>query len=285
MLSDRKKKDILKAISKETGMSVSSIYKILSYPFRFSRQSISEVRKAAERYGFTVSSDMPATDTCREGTASIRRILRNEADTDRLFVHLREQALAPEANVVCYDEIASQRATASILARKLELLFESEGQELDCVYFANGGTYIACSAIEKLSRRYSAASHTVAIGHELLDGDQRSLMEGRQRGYVGVFFGPSGRYPRFLPNRIDKPRVLLYHMGNTKKRGNNHESCSFLHRGRPTRREKMSLRDRRPPTLLSCPFRLRRYSFWGRCHRSNSRDLRGHYPRAYRRAY
>lgn len=333
MISDRKKKDILKAISKETGMSVSSIYKILSNPFQFSQQSISEVRKVAEKYGFTVSSDASATDTCREGGASIRHILRiaivvpsrplqfwreavmgfekareqieleqdifikfvygyhhfpgNEADTDRLFAHLKDQTLdgcilypicgeicrdfvehmssraplvifndlqdymtdawfaerpgvcfigtdnydegykaasiaisrkrqmrrlaavhiandsgcqssrirvrgfcdgmqafAPGANVVCIDEIASKRATASILARKLELLFESEGQEPDCVYFANGGTYIACSAIEKLARRHKAASRTVAIGHELLDGDKRYLMEGRQCGYI-----------------------------------------------------------------------------------------------------
>lgn len=333
MLSDKKKKDILKAISKETGMSVSSIYKIFSNPFQFSQQSISEVRRAAEKHGFTVSSDLPATEICREAGASLRHILRiaiavpsrplqfwreavlgferareqieleqeviikfvygyhhfpgDEADTDRLFAHLKDQALdgcilypicgescrnfveslssraplvifndlqeymtdawfaehpnvcfigtdsydegykaasvvlargrrirrlaavhvtndagcqssrirvqgfcdgmrayAPQAEVICIEETSLRRNTASILARKLEPLYGQEGAGPDCVYFGNGCTHIACSAIEKLARIREEAAHTVVVGHELMEGDKRYLMEGRQCGYV-----------------------------------------------------------------------------------------------------
>lgn len=333
MLSGKKKKDIIKSISLETGMSVSSIYKILSNPLHFSPQSISEVRKAAEKHGLTLSPETGATAACSEEVVSFRHVLRiaivtpsrplpfwkeailgfekareklevehdlaiefvyayhhfpiDESENARLFTDLEAQTLdgcilypicgdicrafiegtsarvplvifndlqdymtdawfaerpgicfigtdnynegykaasiavarnrqiqrlaaihvihdlgcqsslirvrgfcdgihayAPHATIICMEVDSLKRTTASILARKLEPLCDHEDQGLDCVYFSNGCTHIACSAIEKLARRQNAAAHTVVVGHELMEGDKRYLMEGRQCGYI-----------------------------------------------------------------------------------------------------
>lgn len=327
------KKDIIKVISLETGMSVSSIYKILSNPFHFSPQSVNAVRKAAEKHGLAMSHENGGMSAGREESISFRRILRiaivtpsrpllfwkeailgfekareqledaydltiefvyayhyfpiNESENTRLFTNLETQALdgcilypicgeichsfiervgsrvslvifndlqdymtdawfaehsnicfigtdsydegykaasvvlargrqvrrlaavhvtndagcqssrirvqgfcdgmrayAPHAEVICVEETSLKRNTASILARKLEPLYDQEEQGLDCVYFGNGCTHIACSAIEKLARIQENAVHTVVVGHELMDGDKRYLMEGRLCGYI-----------------------------------------------------------------------------------------------------
>lgn len=327
------KKDIIKKISRETGMSVSSIYKILSNPFHFSPQSIQAVRMAAERHGLTVSHESGGMSADREEGGSFRRDLRiaivtpsrplhfwkeaihgfekarealedihdltiefvyayhhfpiHESENTRSFTELENQALdgcilypicgdvchsfiervgarvplvifndlqdymtdawftehpnicfigtdsydegykaasivlardrrvrrlaavhvtndagcqssrirvqgfcdglrayAPQAEVVCIEETSLRRNTASILARKLEPLYSQGEWGLDCVYFGNGCTHIACSALEKLARIQEKASHTVVVGHELMDGDKRYLMEGRQCGYI-----------------------------------------------------------------------------------------------------
>ncbi len=327
------KKDIIKVISRETGMSVSSIYKILSNPFHFSPQSIHAVRKAAEKHGLTVFSENGVTVVGKDEKVSVHRILRiaivtpsrplpfwkeailgfekareqleemydltiefvyayhhfpiNESENTQLFMSLETQALdgcilypicgnvchafiesvssriplvifndlqdymtdtwfsehpdvcfigtdsydegyraasvvlarnrqakrlaaihvandagcqsslirvqgfidgmracVPDSEVICIEEILLKRTTASILARKLEPLYDPTGQGVDCVYFSNGCTHIACLAIEKLMRIQASAAHTVVVGHELMEGDKRYLLEGRQCGYI-----------------------------------------------------------------------------------------------------
>lgn len=327
------KKDTIRAISRETGMSVSSIYKILSNPLHFSPRSIHAVRTAAEKYGLTVSHEGGVMPADKEECVSSHRLLRiaivtpsrpllfwkeaimgfekareeleathditiefvyayhhfpiHESETARSFAELETQVLdgcilypicgdvcrsfieqvgsrvpfvifndlqdymteawfaehpnicfigtdsydegrkaasvvlardrpirrlaavhvtndlgcqssrirvqgfcdgmrdhAPSAEVIRIEETSLKRNTASILARKLEPLFAQGEPGLDCVYFSNGCTHIACTAIEKLMRIQESTAHTVVVGHELMDGDKRYLMEGRQCGYI-----------------------------------------------------------------------------------------------------
>ncbi len=53
--SIKSKRDAVRRISRDTGMSESSIYKILTNPFCFSKSTVDTVRREAEKYGLTLS--------------------------------------------------------------------------------------------------------------------------------------------------------------------------------------------------------------------------------------
>lgn len=76
-MSDQKniknKRDAIRRISRDTDMSESSIYKILSNPLNFSKSTVDTVRRVAERYGLTPGGEGTAAAT--EGD-SLHRYLR-----------------------------------------------------------------------------------------------------------------------------------------------------------------------------------------------------------------
>lgn len=55
--SSKSKRDAIRRISRDTGVSESSIYKILANPFSFSRSTVDMVRREVEKYGLTLSGD------------------------------------------------------------------------------------------------------------------------------------------------------------------------------------------------------------------------------------
>ncbi len=55
--SIKSKRDAIRRISRDTGVSESSIYKILANPFSFSKSTVDTVRREAEKYGLILSGD------------------------------------------------------------------------------------------------------------------------------------------------------------------------------------------------------------------------------------
>lgn len=73
--SPKSKRDAVRRISRDTGMSESSIYKILTNPLNFSPGTVSAVREAAVQYGLVLSGeDAPLPRTKAESAPASLRI-------------------------------------------------------------------------------------------------------------------------------------------------------------------------------------------------------------------